>query len=324
LSVSLPIETGGKRQRRIDSARAATTVTGYELADLRRQVVAQVKKAFTAILFGQETLALARANLSNLDEIERIQSIRAEKGDISELELTRLRAQRYTFQRDVFDAEQTLRIARISLRTLAGADLIAADFVAEGELAFRDAPVDRAELYRQMLDFRPDIRAAEAAQRRAQADSALARANAWWDFAPMVEYQRVGGDNTIGLGFSLPLRIFDRNQGEILRTQAEISRADALREATLLQARSDLETALSTMTNEREKVQALRDVYLKQAQQIRDTVEFAYQRGGLSLLDYLDAQRSYRETSLEYLRALGAHQSAVYDLEAAVGGPLGN
>ena len=108
------------------------------------------------------------------------------------------------------------------------------DFVPEGELTFRDVPVDRAELYRQMLDYRPDIRAAEAGQRKAQADAALAaRANAWWDFSPMVEYQRVGGDNTIGFGFSLPLRIFDRNQGEISRTQAETARTDALREAAL-------------------------------------------------------------------------------------------
>jgi outer membrane protein, heavy metal efflux system len=324
ISVSQLIETGSKRQRRIDSARAATSVSGYELADLRRQVVAQVKKAFTAALLARETLTLARANLGNLDEIERVQAIRAEKGDISELELTRLRVQRYTFQRDALDAEQNLRTAKIALRALAGADVIAEDFVPEGELAFRDAPRDRAELYRQMLDYRPDIRAAEAGQRRAQADAALARANAWWDFSPMVGYQRVGGDNTIGFGFSLPLRIFDRNQGEILRTQAETSRADALREATLLQARAELEGALATITTEREKVQALRDVYLRQAQQVRDTVEFAYQRGGLSLLDYLDAQRSYRETSLEYLRALGAHQGAVFDLEAAVGGPLEN
>ena len=322
VSLSQLIETGGKRQHRVESARAATTVSGYELADLQRQLVAQVKKAFVAILVAQDALALARANLSNLDEVERIQAVRAQQGDISELELSRLRAQRYAFERDALDAEQALRAARITLRTLIGPDAIAEDFAAEGALALQEVPGDRAQFYRQMLDYRPDIRAAEAGQRRAQADAALARANAWWDFSPMVEYQRIGGDNTIGFGLSLPVRIFDRNQGEILRTRAEIARADALREAALIQARSDLENALSAMATEREKVLALRDVYLNQAQRIRDTVEFAYRRGGLSLLDYLDAQRSYRETSLEYLRALGAHQGAVYDLEAAVGGPL--
>ena len=143
ISISQLIETGGKRQRRVDSARAATSVSGYELADLRRQVVAQVKKAFTGALLAQETLALARANLGNLDEIERVQAIRAEKGDISELELTRLRVQRYTFQRDALDAEQNLRTAKIALRALAGADVLAEDFTPEGELAFRDAPRDR-------------------------------------------------------------------------------------------------------------------------------------------------------------------------------------
>src|SRR5262249_20453144 len=180
------------RQRRLDSAKAATTVTGYELADLRRQVVAQVKKAFTAILLAQETLALARANLANLDEVERIQAIRTDKGDISELELTRLRTQRYTSQRDALDAEQAVRTAKIPLRTLVGATNVAPDFVPEGELTFGAVPVDREQLYRQMLDYRPDIRAAEASQRKAQAHAALAPATARWDFSPPIEYQRIG------------------------------------------------------------------------------------------------------------------------------------
>jgi cobalt-zinc-cadmium efflux system outer membrane protein len=324
VSFSQLIETGGKRQRRIDSARAATLVSGHELDGARREVVTQVQKSFTTLLLGENALGLARSNLTNLDELERLQAVRAEKGDISELELTRLRVQRYLFERDALDAAQTVRTAKIAVRALAGADMIAEDFTPVGALVFRDAVVRREDLYRRMLDYRPDLRAAEAAQARARAERDLARANAWWDFAPMLQYQRVGGDNTIGFGFSLPLRIFDRNQGEIARAAAEVSRADALREATLVQARTELEVALATLGTEGDKVRALRDTYLPRALQVRDTVEFAYRRGGLSLLDFLDAQRSYRETALEYLRALASHQSAAYDLEAAVGGPLGD
>ena len=141
---------------------------------------------------------------------------------------------------------------------------------------------------------------------------------------PQISYQRIGDDNTFGVGLSFPLRIFDRNQGEIARTRAETSRVDAVREAVVNEALSEVDTAFSTLLTEREKVVALRDIYLPKAQKARDTVEFAYRRGGASLIDFLDAQRTYRETSLEYLRALGNYATARYQLEAAVGGPLEN
>jgi cobalt-zinc-cadmium efflux system outer membrane protein len=198
---------------------------------------------------------------------------------------------------------------------------VAADFAVDGELDFRDMPLDAGALRRRALDARPDLRAAEAARTRARADRELARANAWWDVTPQVEYQRIGPDNTFGIGLSIPLRLFDRNQGEIARTRAEIERTDALREAAAVQVLADVDLALSQVSIQRDKVLLLRDTYVPKAQRARDTVEFAYGRGGLSLLDFLDAQRTYRETSLEYLRTLGAYRAAVYQLEAAVGGP---
>jgi outer membrane protein, heavy metal efflux system len=320
VSIGQPIELGGKRQRRVDSARAATRVTGYELADLRRQTAFQVRKSFTDILVSQDTLALAEENLKTLDELEALQRFRAEKGDISELELVRIQVQRFAFERDASDARQALRAAKIALRSLAGPDRIADDFGVVGDLVFREVSYDRAELYRRVLDNRPDLRAAEATESKARADINLARANAWWDITPQIEYQRIGPDSTIGFGFSLPLRIFDRNQGEIARTRADALKAEASRRAVTIQALAEMDTAVSSLRAEGEKVKALADTYLPKARQARDTVEFAYRRGGASLLDFLDAQRTYRETSLEYLRALGSYRTAVYQLEAAVGG----
>jgi outer membrane protein, heavy metal efflux system len=324
LSIGQPIELGGKRRRRIESARAATQVTGYELADLQRQTVFQVKKSFTDILVARDTLALAQDNLKTLDELERIQRLRAEKGDLSELELLRIQVQRFAFERDASDARQALSAAKIALRTLAGPDRIADDFDVTGDLDFREVSFRRTELYRRVLDNRPDIRAAEAARGKARADVNLARANAWWDVTPQVEYQRIGPDNTIGFGFSVPLRVFDRNQGEIARTRADALKADASGQAVAIQALAEVDTALSALSAEGEKVRALSDTYLPKARQARDTVDFAYRRGGVSLLDFLDAQRTFRETALEYLRALGNYRAATYQLEAAVGGPLEN
>jgi cobalt-zinc-cadmium efflux system outer membrane protein len=322
VSVGQPIELGGKRQRRLDSARAATRVTEFELADTQRQVVAQVKRIFTDVLVSEATLALSLDGLRALDEVERIQRFRAERGDISELELTRIQVQRFAFERDAADARQAMRSAKIGLRALTGLDVLPPEFEVVGDIEFRDRPVDREELYRMTLANRPDVRAAEAAREKARADVNLARANAWWDVTPQIEYRRIGGDNTIGLGVSIPIRIFDRNQGEISRTRAEAERAEALRQASALQALSDVDTALAAVVTSREKVTLLRDTYLPKARRARETVEFAYRRGGVSLLDFLDAQRTYRETALEHLRTVGAYWAAVYQLEAAVGGSL--
>src|SRR5215468_10816659 len=319
-NVGQPIELGGKRQRRIDSAKAATRVTDYELTDVRRQVVFLVKKSFTDLLVARESVSLAEQNLTMLDELERVHRLRAEKGDISGLELLRLEIERFAFDRDATDARQALGNARIVLRQVVGQERVAEDFDAVGELAFPELTKSKSELYRMALDARPDLRAAQAARDKAGADINLAKANAWWDVTPQIEYQRIGPDNTFG--FALPIKLFDRNQGEITRAQAEAKRVEAARDALLAQALAEVDTALATVAAERQKATLLRDHYLPKVKQARETIEFAYRRGGVTLLDYLDAQRSYREKSLEYLRSIANYRTAVYALETAVGGQL--
>jgi cobalt-zinc-cadmium efflux system outer membrane protein len=322
-SIGQPIELGGKRQRRLESARAATRVSGHEFEDVRRQVVFQVKKAFTDALVARQELGLVEENVRSLDDLERIQRFRAERGDISELELLRIEVQRFALDRDAADARQALRMARIALRAATDPTQVPEDFEVVGALADRDVAPAAVDLYRRALDRRPDLRAAEAARAKARADVGLARANAWWDVTPQVEYQRIGPDNTIGFGISVPIKIFDRNQGEIARTRAETQRVDAAREAMAVQILAEVDGALASLRTERQKLDLLRDVYLPKARRARDTVEFAYRRGGVSLLDYLDAQRTYRDTTTEFVRSLGSYWTAYYQLEAAVGGSLG-
>lgn len=322
VALSQTIETGGKRRRRIESARAATRVSEFELADVRRQVIAQVKKAFTDVLTAEAAVRLASENLQGLDEIERLNRLRVEKGEIAELELLRIQTQRFAFERDLADARQAVQVAKIALSTALGPGAVAREFDVAGDLAFRDLALDPQDLLQQSLERRADVRAAEAGRAKARADVNLARANAWWDVAPQLQYQRIGPDNTFGVGLSIPLRVFDRNQGEIERTRAEVERADHLRDAAINQVRAEVETALASVLSEREKVRRLGDQYLPRAERVRATVEFAYRRGGLSVLDLLDTQRTYRETALEHVRALGNYWNAVYQLEAAVGGAL--
>ncbi len=180
--------------------------------------------------------------------------------------------QRFTFARDAADARQALAAARIALRTAAGSVNIAEDFEVVGDLDFHEVSLDRAQLLRRALDNRLDLPAADADRERARADHRLARANAWWDITPQIEYQRIGPDNTIGFGFSFPLRIFDRNQGEIARTKAEITRVDAMREATAVLVLAALDTDRQAALIQRERVISLRDVYLPKATRARDTV----------------------------------------------------
>ncbi len=321
-SISQTLEMGGKRQRRLDSARAATRVAGHDLAEVRRQIVLQTKSVFVGILAAKAALALAEQNLKTIEELERVQRVRAERGDISELELTRIQVQRFAFERDALDARQAVRTARIALRAVAGPDRIAEDFDVVGELEFRDVRYPGPDLYQIALANRPDLRAVEAAREKARADINLARANAAWDITPLLEYQRLGQTNTAGFGVSVPIRIFDRNQGEIARTMVEADRVEEIRRAILVQIRADVGTALAAVEVQRQKVLALRDTFLPKARQARETVEFAYRRGGLTLLDFLDAQRAYRDTALEHVRAMGSYLAAVYQLEAAIGAPV--
>lgn len=297
-------------------------MTGFELADIKRQLVFQVKKSFNDILIAREGLVLAGQNVAALDEIERVQRFRAERGDISGLDLIRIKVERFAFERDQADARQALEAAKIALRTSIGQERVAEHFDVSGELVFPEISKSKSELYRLALDPRPDLRAAAAAREKARADINLAKANAWWDVTPQIEYQRIGPDNTIGFGFSVPIKLFDRNQGEITRSQADAQRVEASREALLAQVLAEVDTALATVAAEQRKVVLLRDLYLPKIRQARKTIEFAYQRGGVTLLDYLDAQRLYREKSVEYLRAVSSYGTAVYALESAVGGAL--
>ena len=322
VAIGQTFETGGKRQRRLDSARAATRVAGHILTGVERQILFQVKKSFTDALTAKAALELAEQNLKTIGEIEKLQSVRAAKGALSELELLRIQVQQYTFQRDAADARQAVQAAKNALRTVAGPDRIADEYDVVGKLDFRDFIFNRPDLYSLAQANRPDIRAAEAAREKARADINLAKANAWWDLTPLVEYKRDGKFNTVGAGISLPLRVFDRNQGEILRTSSEARSVEATYQGTVAQALSEVDTALGVMLTERQKVTTLRENYLPKAQKARDIVEFAYRRGGTSLLDFLDAERTFRETSLEYLRSLGNYWTALYQLELAVGSSL--
>lgn len=322
IAVGQTIELGGKRRLRVESARADTRATRFQVQDFERQIKYQVKSTFVAALTAKATVAFVTGNLSTLSEIERLQKLRANRGDISELELNRLQGQRYDVESAAADARQAYDNAAATLRTIAP-DRIPERFDVAGNLEYRPLAIDRAQLAQRALANRPDVQAAAAAQDKAKIDVDLAKANAIPDITPSLGYTRTGDhQNIYGFSLSVPLPVFDRNQGEIARTAAEASRLNAVQEATKVQALADLDLALAAYAAARDKLEALRATYLAKAKDVRDRVENAYRRGALSLLDYLDAERTYRQTTQSYLQALGDYWTAIYQIEAASGGPV--
>jgi cobalt-zinc-cadmium efflux system outer membrane protein len=324
VTIQQPIELSGKRQRRIESAQAGSRVAGFDLEDVRRLLTLQIKQAFTQILVAKASAEQTQLNLKTLDDVERLQRLRAEKGDLSELDLLRIQHQRYQFEVDAADAQQSLRLAKVNLRQATGHDQLPEDFDVAGSFQLKDVRSTPELLYRQAEERRADLKSAQAALEKARADNRLAQSYAVPNIAPVVGMCWADNNSCFGmvLGFSMDLPLFNRNQGEIQRTARDAERVGALTNFALTQTRSDVEAALSQLEAARIKLTALRDVYLPKATQIRLRVELAYRRGAASLLDFLDAERTYRATTLAWIATQGGYDVAVSQLEAAIGGSL--
>jgi cobalt-zinc-cadmium efflux system outer membrane protein len=319
VAIGQTFETAGKRELRVASAQRDVQVSGFQVQDFGRQLSYQVKAAFVAAQVAEANLRLADTNLAALDEIERILRLRARAGDISQIDLLRLEGQRFDFEKDAADARQSLANAKTTLRTIAP-QRIAPDFAIDGELAWADLPQPRRDDLAQIVLARTDVRAAGAAKEKALLDITLAEANAVPDVTPNFGYTRThDGRDIVGLSVNVPLPLFDRNQGEIARAKAEAARLAAERETALTQALADLDQALAGYSTARRKATLLRETFVPKAKEARDRTETAYRRGGLSLLDFLDAERTLRVTSLAYTQSLGDYWTAFYQIEAATG-----
>ena len=334
-------ERGGKRQRRIDSARLATAGAERDLQDTRRTLAGSVRSTFTAALLARGNLRAAEENLKNFQQVEDLNHIRFDKGEISGGDFLKISLQKLQFQTDVQDASLAYRTARANLRQAIFAPELAQDFEVLGEL--RPAPLARTlpDLERQALAARPDLLSAETAVAKAEADVRLAKANARVDVTASLGWIHTGQSlvddphaqpffsfgqsaNALGTGISLPLPIFDRNQGEIARTRSEVVRARAAADTVRAQVIDDVETAFVALRTSQERVELYETVYLKGSHDSREIAEYAYRRGATSILDLLDAERTDRATQLAYRQALADYVTRLAQLAAAVGGELGS
>jgi outer membrane protein, heavy metal efflux system len=323
--VSQLIERQHKRELRRDSARQATAIATSQLADQERNLLFNLRQAFIQTLQGKAVLALAKENLSYYDHLLDVNRDRYKAGAIAQVDLDRLELQRVQYESDLQTAEVNLRTATIQLLALLNDRTPIEQFDVTGPFNFsaQIAPLD--EFRKVALDSRPDLKAALQSVEKAKTDSRLAWANgsvdpvvaSWYSRNP--SFNNPFDFNTLGASVSIPLRIFDRNQGEKLRTQLDIDRNGKLVEATRAQVFSDVDSAYATVTSTVILLQPYKDRYLQQASRIRDTISFSYEHGAASLLDFLNAQADYRGVQLNYLSLVASYLEAANQLNLAVG-----
>jgi outer membrane protein, heavy metal efflux system len=314
-----------KRELRLESAQKATGIALSTHADLERSMLFDLRGAFVSTLQAKAVLQLAKDNLGYYDHLLDVSRDRFSAGDMAQMDLDRLELQRVQYESDVQTAEVNLRTAKIQLLRLLNDRTPIEQFDVIGPYDFDDQLLPRDEFRKIALDTRPDLKAAVDAIYKAQADHNLAVANgstdptlsAWYTYNP--SFNNPYDHQTLGASISIPLRIFDRNQGEKLRTQLDIARNERLREAAEAQVLSDVDSAYASLSSNVALLQPYRQKYLQQAARVRDTVAFAYQHGGASLLDFLNAQSEYRTVQLSYVNLIGSYLTAASQLNLAVG-----
>ena len=318
-SVSYLIERRNKRPLRVKSAELATAQTKTDIEDLERQLTFALRDSFVRALQAKAVLQLAQENLAYYDKVIAVYRERQKAGDISRVDLARVELQRVQFESDLVNAGVNVRTAKIALLALVNDRQSADTFDVAGAFEFKPLLMPLAEARAAAADSRPDVRSLLTASAKAKADNELAWANGSTDPTAGVDYTRAGPTNTMGFSVSLPLRVFDKNQGEKERTRLEIERVDKTREALIATVYRDVDSAYASIEGAAKLLIPYRESYLGQSADIRDTVSFAYSNGGASLLEFLDAQKSYRDTQLNYRNLVGAYLSALNQLSLAVG-----
>jgi len=319
-AVSYLHERQHKRELRQESARDATTIATSGQADLERNLIFSLRTAFVETLQEKAVLDLAKENLKYYDRVLEVNRDRYQAGGIAQVDLDRLELQRVQYESDLQTAEVNLRTAKIQLLALLNDRSPVEQFDVTGPFDFtaQIAPLDM--IRQSALDTRPDLKAALQSIEKAKADHRLAIANGSTD--PILGFD-VGRnppiDEYIGFSVNIPLRIFDRNQGEKLRTQLDIDRNEKLAEAARAQAFSDVDSAYATVQSTVILLQPYKDRYLQQASRVRDTISFSYDSGAASLLDFLNAQADYRSVQLNYLNLIASYLEAASQLNRAVG-----
>jgi len=318
-------ERDGKRELRRESAQQGTQIAASQHADLERNLLFNLRSQFVATMQAKAVLALTREELDYYDHLIDISRLRFQKGDIAQIDFDRIELQRVQYESDLETAIVNLRQAKIVLLQLLDDKTPVEQFDVKGNFDYADQLQSVEEFQQIALANRPDLKAAYESVNQAYTNHRLAIANgstdptfgAWYTWNS--SNNNPNGLQTLGLSVQIPLRIFDRNQGEKARTQIDIAKNQRQEDAINAQVFSDVDGAYVQVFSTLNLLRPYKSHYLDQATRIRDTVTYAYQRGGASLLDLLNAQSDFRNVELAYLQLIGTYLTAAGQLNLAVG-----
>ena len=323
--VSYLHERDHKRELRLESAKEGTRITASEHEDLERNMVFALRSAFVGTLQAKFVLDLAKADLDYYDHIIDISRDRLHAGDIAQMDFDRIELQRVQYEAEIQTAIVNLRTAKIQLLQMLNDQTPVDQFDVTGPFDFSDN-VQPLETYRDTaLASRPDLQAALQTIQQSETNHKLAISNGSTDPTYSAWYTHNSSNNnpngtqTLGVSVTIPLRIFDRNQGEKQRTLIDIDRSQQAGEAAKAQVFSDVDTAYELVRSNVALLKPYKEKYNDEALRVRDTVSYAYLHGGASLMDFLNAQSDYRQVQLAYAQLLGAYLTAAGQLNLAVG-----
>ena len=319
LGIAYLFERGRKRQHRLQAAQDVTAQTKSLVTDNERTLTFNVASQFVAVQLAESTLDLALQDMKSFQNTLDISQARYNAGDISEGDFLKIKLQMLQFQQDVAQAQLTKVQALVGLRQFLGYETVPEDFDVSSDFDYVPVQIKLEDLQAKALQSRPDFRAAQQGVTAAKSQYELAKANGKVDVTGTADYDHVSDTNTASFFGSFQIPIFNRNQGEIARTNYVINQAQELERAASDQVMSDVLTAYEGVRENDLVVTQFRGGYLDAAQQSRDIAEYSYKRGAASLLDYLDAERSYRTVQLAYRQSLAAYLTAVEQLREAVG-----
>jgi cobalt-zinc-cadmium efflux system outer membrane protein len=319
VGLSYLFERGQKRQHRLQAAKDTTAVTRSTVADNERTLGFQVSQLFVNAQLAESTSDLAQQNLKSFQDTVDLGERQFKGGSISENDYLKIKLQLIQFETDAQQAQLARVQALSDLRQLLGYESVPAEYDVAGSFEYQPLSVTLQDLQAKALQNRPDLRAAQLGVTSATSQYGLAKANSKQDVTVSANYSHVNAISAMTIYASIPLPIFDRNQGEIARTHYAIAQAQEQQKAASGQVLTDVKDAFETLQSNERVVQIYRSGNLETSQRARDISEYAYRRGGVSLLDFLDAERSYRATQLAYRQALAAYLVSLEQLRQAVG-----
>ena len=323
--VSYLFERRNKRNLRFEAAQQGTAVGIAQQSDSERTLLFNLRTAFIGVLQAKAVVRLAQDNLDSYDKILKVSRDRFQGGDIARIDLDRLELQRLQYESDLQTAVVNLRTNKINLLALLDDRRPVDSFDVDGPFDFSEDLPSLDDYRKDALDTRPDLRAAVLSVKQAETNYQLAEANGSTDptigawFTHNGSFNNPDALNTIGASVSIPLRIFDSNQGEKLRTKIDIKRNEKLRRGVETQVYSDVDSAFATLSSDIDLLKPYKRQYLEQAIRVRETVLFSYQHGGAALLDFLNAESEYRAVELSYVNLVGSYLTAAAQLNLAVG-----